>query len=74
MPTQEKSKRGRPSCEFKKVPELIPQKRQNILGLNSIELGLLQLEQIYKGKILSDPSSDSTQKLKRFDHVKDEER
>lgn len=43
LPTQQKAKRGRPSCDFKKIPELDERKKEYYQGLNLIQYGLLDL-------------------------------
>lgn len=55
MPSQDKAKRGRPSYDFKKVPRGNVNQAAAFEGLSVIEYGLLELEDKFKGKILSDP-------------------
>ena len=43
LPSHDKAKRGRPSCEFKKLPKLDSQAKQYYQGLNIIETGLFDL-------------------------------
>jgi hypothetical protein len=57
MPSQDKAKRGRPSYDFKKVPRGNVNQAAAFEGLGVIEYGLLELEDKFKGKILSDPAT-----------------
>lgn len=60
IPNQEKARRGRPSYDFKKIPVPAEQDKKYYQGLTIIELGLLNLEEQLKGKIIGNPHTDIT--------------